>query len=457
MEATELLQDCGDKMRETLLKSGKHDYAAVAKGLISKIKAIRTPPMQIALQSGGANPTAGISKRRAYIVDALRHPAEVHLLRRIYDDAFVLIGIACEEEIRQERLRAKFPDANSIQMSEFMKRDAKSDKKYGQKVADTFHLADYFLDNTVERLPRAGKSPKSWDVIERLGRLVKIITHAEVTRPSPEETAMHHAYAAKMQSACLSRQVGAALIDAGGALISTGTNEVPRAGGGVYGESTQITERSDGQSSYVEEARCAMRGKPSDRFCSNTREQNDLVEELVKAATDGKSASEQEKATLRIAFRSTRVGGLLEFSRAVHAEMDALLTAGRTGSSTIGTRLFVTTFPCHYCARHIVSAGVDEVQYIEPYPKSLARKLHDDSIEVVADRWIAPTRGGNSVLFRPFSGVSPQFYYRAFLKDRDLKNDHTGSYQVSDPEWGSPYYLSKLDYRQMEEEVTRDE
>ena len=37
------------------------------------------------------------------------------------------------------------------------------------------------------------------------------------------------------------------------------------------------------------------------------------------------------------------------------------MSAGRKGASTLGTRLFVTTFPCHYCARHIVSAGVDEV------------------------------------------------------------------------------------------------
>ena len=43
-----------------------------------------------------------------------------------------------------------------------------------------------------------------------------------------------------MRSACLSRQVGCALMDSAGTLIATGTNEAPRAGGGVYGETFEL-------------------------------------------------------------------------------------------------------------------------------------------------------------------------------------------------------------------------
>src|SRR5262249_28612530 len=135
-------------------------------------------------------------------------------------------------------------------------------------------------------------------------------------------------------------------------------------------------------------------------------------------------------------LRDGRIGDLLEFSRAVHAEMDALLSAGRKGATTVGSRLFVTTFPCHYCARHIVSAGVDEVQFIEPYPKSQALTLHPDSIQFEKGKrnWFPPSsqraKGERSdaegsgevgrVLFRPFTGVAPRMYRRAFQKDREL-------------------------------------
>jgi hypothetical protein len=133
-------------------------------------------------------------------------------------------------------------------------------------------------------------------------------------------------------------------------------------------------------------------------------------------------------------MRKTRIGQLIEFSRAVHAEMDVLLSAARAGAKTGNTRLFVTTFPCHNCARHIVSAGVVEVQYIEPYLKSQAIPLHGDAIVTnpkewhrpVAGKLLADDGGTPNVLFRPFIGVAPRLYRRAFLKDRDLKDNTTG-------------------------------
>lgn len=43
---------------------------------------------------------------------------------------------------------------------------------------------------------------------------------------------MYSAYAASLQSACLSRQVGAALLDDEGNLLAVGKNDVPKSGGG---------------------------------------------------------------------------------------------------------------------------------------------------------------------------------------------------------------------------------
>jgi hypothetical protein len=137
--------------------------------------------------------------------------------------------------------------------------------------------------------------------------------------------------------------------------------------------------------------------------------------------------------------------------------MDALLSAAREGISPIGTRLYVTTFPCHYCARHLVTAGVDEVQYIEPYPKSQALDLHDDAIQITAKNWVPPSQGGKKVLFRPFSGVAPRLFGRAFLKDRDLKNKETGLIDIGTPAWGTPWHLRRASYVELEAALARSE
>lgn len=452
-------QNLGDAMRKEC-----NDLAAVAKAFAVQIRNQRAQRLHLNPAPGEAVQPDGTY--RAYVLDSIRHPAEVQLLRHIYQDAFVLIGVVCESDTRNERLRDKYPEAGKDQVEAFMRRDEKANEPHGQKVSDAFHLADFFIDNTPARKNPGGGSNRAWDIAEKLSRLVKIIRQGDdVVRPEANETAMWHAYGAAMRSACMSRQVGAALLDRNGNVISTGTNEVPRAGGGVYGE---------GFTPEAVDHRCANRAIDGEKaFCSNTREQNEIISTLIASISEVKDLTEPEREKLSTGFRKGRIGELIEFSRAVHAEMDALLTAAREGITTIGTRLFVTTFPCHYCARHIVTAGVDEVQFIEPYPKSRTLKLHDDSVQVVAENWVLPSNERRDtpepldsgrkvapqaprVLFRPFSGVAPRLYKRAFLKEGELKNSATGEKRVAAPEWGSPWHLRKLGYADLEAELSKD-
>ncbi|WP_380785052.1 hypothetical protein [Sphingomonas sp. R86521] len=343
-----------------------------------------------------------------------------------------------------------------------MKRDEKAEQKHGQQVSSTFHLADFFVENSVPRfLQNAADESRpnpDWTVVDELGRLVDVLSHSKIIRPRPNETAMYHAYGARMRSACLSRQVGAALLDQKGNLLATGTNEVPRAGGGVYGGSFE--DFSDQDPHPESDHRCAVHGG----YCRNTRSQNEIIKELVEDIEEFKVELTPD---LIKRLRGTRIGQLIEFSRAVHAEMDALLSAAREGVSTVGSRLFVTTYPCHNCARHIVAAGVDEVQFIEPYLKSRALPLHGDSITSDKIGWIPPSafhqksplekRGKlPQVLFRAFTGVAPRLYRKAFYKDRDLKSDIDGTMLTSfpDSDGSGVSHVLQLSYSQVEAMLT---
>lgn len=440
-------QNAGDELR-------KEDLAAVARGAVALVRRERATMQGSKVEP--EKPVVPDGKPRAFIIDSIRHPAEVGLLRRIYGDAFVLIGVVAEQEERRHRISRKYEDAGEVAAKKFMQRDAKAPEKYGQRVSDAFHLSDFFVDNTERRILKDSKPNPKWEVSQDLERLTKLVTHAAVARPTTAETAMHAAAGAAMRSACMSRQVGAALVDHEGNLIATGTNEAPKAGGGVYGSGF---EHSDG------DHRCVY----SNKVCSNTATQKEIAEELLDDifGEDSRLKDPQFRDETLKRVRGGRVGDLLEFSRAVHAEMDALLSAGRMGATTVATRLFVTTFPCHYCARHIVSAGVDEVQFIEPYPKSQALTLHNDSIqfEMGQGGWTAPSQvepdqngkmPERRVLFRPFTGVAPRMYRRAFEKDRELKNPVTGQLHIQDPDWGTPYDLSTKSYAELETALTKD-
>lgn len=143
--------------------------------------------------------------------------------------------------------------------------------------------------------------------------------------------------------------------------------------------------------------------------CSNDQEKKAIsgyiVEELVEA---GVVSRENQERAVEVIRKKTQLKSLIEFSRAVHAEMHALLNAGATdGSKVRGSSLFVTTYPCHSCARHLVAAGIKEVIFLEPYRKSLATRLHQDAItENESD--------ATKVRILPFDGVAPSRFLKFF-------------------------------------------
>lgn len=294
-------------MRGQNTTGGEPDYPAVARRLVLKIRDARASSLGKAVEKTDPIPPDG--KRRAYILDSLRHPAEVHLLRHIYQEAFVLIGVVCDERIRLERLRKKYSDAGDKSLGDFMERDAQAKQKHGQHVADTFHLSDFFVDNSMSRLLEHQESNPEWDTNEKLGRLVKILTHAAVIRPEMAEEAMHHAYGAMMQSACLSRQVGAALVDRLGNVVATGTNEVPKAGGGVYGESfPDLSPKKPGEKQLKPlDDRCAFRRPDGRKLCSNTQEQNRIINELVANVVDFIRLTPERRGKLMTELASPRI------------------------------------------------------------------------------------------------------------------------------------------------------
>jgi len=145
-----------------------------------------------------------------------------------------------------------------------------------------------------------------------------------------------------------------------------------------------------------------------------------LVESIVRilessAKIDPSLAEEISKKILR----ETPAGALIEYSRAIHAEMEAILNIARkpSGSTTDGV-MYTTTYPCHNCARHIIASGINRVVYIEPYEKSLAMALHSDAISI-------DLAAENKIIFETFEGVSPK-RYTAFFAFNTKRKDEKG-------------------------------
>ncbi|MBK7950677.1 MAG: cytidine deaminase [Deltaproteobacteria bacterium] len=320
---------------------------------------------------------------KAFVLRQLKHPEEVHLLRDTYGSGFHLFGLYCPRDRRERHLRER--GANVSEVRRLIDRDEHEASGSGQHLRDTFHMADVFFE----------VGDKHDDVRRELSRFLQLLFGMGVIAPTQHEFGMFQAYAASLRSAQLGRQVGAAIISEHGDILSVGTNEVPRCGGGLYWDHDDHDKR-DHKLGYD----------------SSDKAKEEVVTEIAERIhsnweNETKASKQRFITELLSKLRSTRITSLTEFGRAVHAEAEAILSAARIGASPRGGILYCTTFPCHVCARHIVAAGIREVFYIEPYPKSKAFDLHADSISI-------ETRVSNRVLFRPFVGVAPRRFERLF-------------------------------------------
>lgn len=58
-----------------------------------------------------------------------------------------------------------------------------------------------------------------------------------------------------------------------------------------------------------------------------------------------------------------------------HAEANAIVQAGKLGINLEGATLYCTTYPCSYCAKLIVNAGIVRVIYSDGYPDPLTEDI----------------------------------------------------------------------------------
>lgn len=379
------------------------------------------------LEDGTTEITIDPDIRIAWFVDSFKNPEEVEVFRHVYRNMFYMVGILCPRDLRAQRLELK--GISRIDAAAMIERDQSEEEDTGQQLIKTIHLADFFINNTHNNIKNAELE---------LSRILKIVFGANIS-PTKAEFAMYIAHSAALKSSCLSRQVGAAIVNSDGDIISTGCNDVPKAGGGLYcyedyGDDCRCLNMWDGacasesgkkeledqiQKVLNEYAIEISKMQLSTEIESTLKEflKDDTQQDFVVAVNKillGIATDKSIELANKLA-KKTKIKQLTEYSRAVHAEMDAIVSAARNPNlGTTGSDMYVTTFPCHNCARHIVAAGIKRVFYIEPYEKSLALKHHSDSITT-------EDKLGKKMRFLPFQGVAPRQYQNLFSIHSDRK------------------------------------
>ena len=89
--------------------------------------------------------------------------------------------------------------------------------------------------------------------------------------------------------------------------------------------------------------------------------------ELISLAHNTHKPSDQNQYALGDPRANASRGMAIEVSTAMHAEEAVIAAAAKRGISLEGADLYVTTFPCPFCARLVAYSGIKRVFYKDGY------------------------------------------------------------------------------------------
>ncbi|MBZ9867739.1 deoxycytidylate deaminase [Mesorhizobium sp. CA15] len=347
-----------------LVRRSVNNQAALACLAISEIRRLRQE-LQPQLDAKDAREAPLLST--AFIIRQFKREEEIALLRQVYGRKFVQISVFSDPHERRSQLVRKIKEfgTGTVEDGEAEKQAIdlisidhnEVDDEFGQRVSDVFHRGDVFV--------RGEENQGAADTVDRF---IKAFFGHNSLSPTKTEYGMYAAAGAALRSLDLSRQVGAAVFSPNGEVITLGCNEVPKAFGGTY----WCDDAGDKHRDFEE----GTDGNHSRKI----RVVDDLVERMGKLGflsdkllSTGSTHKQVRRLMSERTIADSKVMDLIEFGRIIHAEMSAITDAARLGKPLAGAILFCTTFPCHMCAKHIVSSGINRLVFWSPTPRATRR------------------------------------------------------------------------------------
>lgn len=169
---------------------------------------------------------------------------------------------------------------------------------------------------------------------------------------------MQSAFTARLNSGCISRQVGAIVTNAEFSILAFGWNDVPR------GQVPCLLRYSND----------LLGGKrDSGEFSSYEKKDEGFKKALGKSLPAAINHEERNGLHLTYCFKTiyneVQSQKNQVHTRSLHAEENAFLQISKFGGQGVnGGTLFTTASPCELCAKKAYQLGIKTIYYIDPYP-----------------------------------------------------------------------------------------
>ncbi len=255
---------------------------------------------------------------------------------------------------------------------------------------------------------------------EQWMKFAALILHPGLITPSSEERCMEVAFTAKLNSGCISRQVGAVITNKNHTIRSIGWNDVP------YGQvPCALREIED----FIDVTDKAQDHKDYISLMYSDFELSDTPYDGYKDLHPNKSFKDCvcETCQEKIAVQRDQLGALpysycfkslhnkfmgdknQVFTRSLHAEENAMMQMVKFGGEGLMDGIiYVTASPCELCSKKLYQLGVRKIVYIDPYP-GIARE------QIIANGFRRP----KLQLYKGAYGMTYYKLYQPFIAYKD--------------------------------------
>lgn len=364
------------------------------------------------------NPAGNKKKNNVHVViDSIKNVFEANYLRARYD-SFFLVALTLDDQQRFRRLKLgkkmlrEHIDFIDIREQPSLAKRVWKRKDSGEKeYEDLFGRGDfgkmysksYEADSYMFNLQDVDGCIQNADILinnsgtkEQLKltimRYISLMLHPGLVPPTQDEVCMQIAQAAKLNSGCISRQVGAVVSDMYGNILSVGWNDPAATQGNeciscIRRSVKKLFQKEDAMAySFYElfdkDFQCHFRERIRDMVSRIVEEiksdgiknapeisVSDMTEEQLLQAMDVYVAKELQGLPLAYCFKDIYTDMIGErnqvHTRAQHGEEKAMENCDKSRCS--GGTLYTISSSCELCAKKALGYNIRRIVYIEPY------------------------------------------------------------------------------------------
>lgn len=347
-----------------------------------------------------------IEKKSTFIlIDSLRNPYEVYYFREQYS-AFYLMSINTNEAQRMQNLMVANFRKDEIEKLDEMEYPSKrkdiEHSYFSQDVEKCVELSDIHVAHNNQPIKRNS------DLKCQLIHFISLILHPGLVQPTHEERLMQIAYTAKLNSGCISRQVGAVVTDKNYSVKAIGWNTVAKGQTPCSLRSLEDIYKQNDLSAFSE-------------FEKNDEDFRTKVK-MYYEQYHPKDNPPLQGIPLAFCFKDyyTSIVGEKNqvHTRSLHAEENAFLQLAKYGFVGIDEGfLFTTASPCELCAKKAYQLGITKVFYIDIYPGiSEAQIFQAGDREVEMIQFKGAIGRAYEALYTPFFPLKDEIEYLSEVK-----------------------------------------